>query len=436
MAAFEILHVTAQYSNAVLLAVMPFVTDFAAKQDLPLNPPVTISQVRAFKCSPRSDLVGGRVILTNGHEFVFLHGHVEMYRSPQCYYELQDPDQVPRFFGLVKLTEKEAVQAARNAIKQMGYSEATLFADHPPQVIPPAKVGQNTVARYRVTWSDPSRGNPDNPPISADFEIDATTGKIHLMYLINPDTWRETPKIDVHPPIVSHGPETQYLGGRKVEPVSPAYADAFLKATWPQLMSYLQTAGFVERSPLTTDQIAKYDCGLIEGKPRFFLDFKSGARFIYSNGQVIAFFSSDVMTLPGRESPPFPQSEKFQARFYGPVNLNSNQAVNLVRQTIKRLGYSEKELGADKPPHVVAPQRYGPNTIARYTLTWREPKSSASRIVAEVDAINKALTSLYINDRIITNIWRSPPKIDVPMNPATNQPAAQSEADAAAIKHK
>ncbi len=38
MPAFEILQVTAQYSNAVLLAVMPHVSDFAAKQELPISP--------------------------------------------------------------------------------------------------------------------------------------------------------------------------------------------------------------------------------------------------------------------------------------------------------------------------------------------------------------------------------------------------------------
>lgn len=416
MAAFEILQVTAQYSNAVLMAAMPHVAEFAAKQNLPLNPPVTISQVGTFKCSPRTDLVGGRIVLTNGHEFVFLHGHIEMYRSPQCYYELQEPDLVPRFYGEVKLTEREAIQLARRAIKKMGFNEETLFADRTPQVTKPAKVETNTVPRYRITWSDPSRGNPDNPPVSADFEIDATTGKIHLMYLLNPNTWREPPKIDLHPPVVSQGPEIQFQGGRKIEPVSSAYAEAFLKATWPQLTNYLKTAGFVERLPITTSQIAKYECGLIEGRPQFFLDFKSGARFIYSSGQVIAFYSSDVMTLPGRELPPFPENEKFQARFYGPINVSSNQAVSLVRQTLKQLGYSEKVLQLETAPRVSLPQKYGTNTIARYTLIWRQPKTGASRVVAEVNAAAGTLTSLYVNDRINTNIWREPPKIDAPMN--------------------
>jgi hypothetical protein len=34
---------------------------------------------------------------------------------------------------------------------------------------------------------------------------------------------------------------------------------------------------------------------------------------------------------------------------------------------------------------------------------------------AEVDVAKKTLKSLYINDYAITNIWRNPPKINVPM---------------------
>lgn len=233
---FEIVQVTAQYSNAVLVAILPYVSDFAKKLELPVSHPITAAHVREFKCSPRTDLSGGRVILTNGFEFAFLHGHVEMFRTPKCYYELQDPDLVPRFFGPVKLKEKDALKIAHQTIKKLGYTDASLFADRPPRITPPARIGKNYVPRYRIWWGNPTRGNPENMPTSADFEIDATTGEIQMMYLLNPSTFRESPKVDVKPPVVSTGGETRYRGGRPMLAVSQTFSNAFLNAILPAML--------------------------------------------------------------------------------------------------------------------------------------------------------------------------------------------------------
>src|SRR5437764_888392 len=109
---FELFQVTAQYSNAVLLAIMPYVSDFAKGLALPIPQPVTVTQVQRFGCSPRSDHVGGRVVLTNGYEFSFDRGRVMLYRSPHSYFSLQDPDRVPELYGSVKISKKQALQIA------------------------------------------------------------------------------------------------------------------------------------------------------------------------------------------------------------------------------------------------------------------------------------------------------------------------------------
>jgi len=419
MALFEVVQVTAQYSNAVLAAIMPQVADFAKRLELPIPQPVTIGHVREFKCSPRTDLVGGRIILKTGHEFAFMHGHVEMYRSPECYYEIQDPDLVPRFFGPVRLSEKQALQVAHEAIRKLGYTAASLFADRAPVVTKPAKIGKNHVPRFRIRWNDPSRGNPENPPPSVDFEVDATTGRIHLLYLLNPDTWREGPKVAVHPPVLGKAPETEYRGGREMLPVSQAYSNAFLKAILPQFSEYIRATGFPVSLPITTNDVnmTRYICGLVDDDPMAMVDLKTGARFVYRHGQVIAFYASDVMQLPGREDPPFPQYEKFQARFFGRINMTKDEAVTLVRRTVQKLWYSEKAIRIDGPPlYIGGPAKYGTNTVARYFLNWKESREGAFRVVAEVDASTRTLKSLYINDHAITNIWRHPPRIDVPVN--------------------
>jgi hypothetical protein len=78
------------------------------------------------------------------------------------------------------------------------------------------------------------------------------------------------------------------------------------------------------------------------------------------------------------------------------------------------LGYSLKLLGLDMPPEVATPRREGTNFVARYFLNWRNRDRDLFLAVAEVDATTEKLKALYINDRINTNIWRVPPRINAP----------------------
>lgn len=66
------------------------------------------------------------------------------------------------------------------------------------------------------------------------------------------------------------------------------------------------------------------------------------------------------------------------------------------------------------PTYVGGPAKWGTNYIARYFPNWKESWDGPSRVSAEVDASAKKVTSLYVNDHANTNIWRSPPTVNVP----------------------
>lgn len=119
----EFVQITAQYSNAVLVAVLPFVSDFCQKLELPIATPVSTNEVRFFQCDNRKDHVGGMVVLTNGCQFSFFDGRVCVYRSPASYFSLQDLSLDPQFFGPIKINEKEALSVAHAAIKKLGYTD-------------------------------------------------------------------------------------------------------------------------------------------------------------------------------------------------------------------------------------------------------------------------------------------------------------------------
>jgi hypothetical protein len=414
---FELLQITAQYSNAVLVAVMPYVSDCVKNLELPIPQPVSISQVAEFKCSPRSDLFGGLVILTNGYQFAFLHGHVELYRNQKSYYFLQDPDLIPRFVGPVNLSEREALEVAHRAIKRLGYTDAMLSADRPADVSSPPRSKTGLVPRYRIRWYDSTRGHdPAHHPLSIEFEVDATSGQIQMLKIANPNTYRPDPKVDVAPRIIGHGPEMAYRNGRKIVPVSQTYSNAFLTAILPQCSEFARIVGFDVKQPLTTNDVdvSTFICGLVDGDPMAAFSLKNEARFTYRHGQVIAFYAPDVMELPDRQNSHDPKEfERFQANFYGKVNMTTNESVALVRETVSKLGYTKKMLHIDKPPGVYGPNWWGTNRIARSFIIWKEPSDGPFCVTSEVDVANKKIKSLYINDHALTNIWRKPPEIRV-----------------------
>ncbi len=405
---FEFVQVTAQYSNAVLVALMPYVSDFSKNLELPIPTPITTNQVLQFRCSPRLDLMGGNIVLTNGYEFSFVHGRVGLYRSPKCYFFLQDPDRIPEFYGRVKISEAEALQIAHQAIKKLGYTDAMLNANSVPEITRPIRVGTNVVPRYRIKWRYPNELFQESLRSSIDFEINATTKQVEMMYLGNTNTWRSNPEVSVQPTVIQKGLQSQPSGvGRKVFPVSQAYSNAFLVAILPQLSEYVKKAGFAVPLPITTDQVDmnRYICGLVESDPMAIVYLKRGDQFVYRHGQVIAFYSYDAADIPSED-------QKRPEDFFGKVNMGTHEAIALVRKTIRQLGYSEKMVRVnEKPYRICPPQKYGTNFFARHFFGWENDDEAWT--IVEVDATTKTMKSLYINERANTNLWRNPPKIDV-----------------------
>ena len=120
----ELIHVTAAYSNAVLVAVLPHVSDFAKRLDLPIPQPITASQVAWFKPLPIRGQIGGALQLTNHYWFHFSqHGYICNFRSPKDWFSEQEPAaNVVRYLGKTSITTKEAVQLARETLRSLGIS--------------------------------------------------------------------------------------------------------------------------------------------------------------------------------------------------------------------------------------------------------------------------------------------------------------------------
>ena len=108
------IQVTAQYSNAVLVAVFPYFSNVANKVDLPVPTPIVQADVDTVHVLPFKDMAVS-MRLTNGCIFDFQSGFVNRYISPDSIkYQSRRFDGMPRPPRLKrKLDEDEAVQVAR-----------------------------------------------------------------------------------------------------------------------------------------------------------------------------------------------------------------------------------------------------------------------------------------------------------------------------------
>jgi hypothetical protein len=177
----EFVHVTPQYSNAVLAAIMPRIADFAQKLNLPLPKPVAPAMVQHFKCDRTRGQAGGVVTLTNGSEFTLQRGRVCIYRSPRSFYSTTDPAHIADFYGTTKIKEKAALKIARSLLAKLGDTENIFHTETPPKITPPCRVGFHSIPRYLFQWCDPSgQGSQTATPPLLAVEVNAANGQIEM----------------------------------------------------------------------------------------------------------------------------------------------------------------------------------------------------------------------------------------------------------------
>jgi hypothetical protein len=203
----QLLHITATYSNAVLVAVLPHISDCAKQLDLPIALPVTAGQVVRFNVMPHKDFAGGGLWLTNGYAFTFEWGYVDSFRSSANWFANQELEGVERFAGKDNMTTNDVIEFARSSFVKLGYNAADFHVnDHPTRLEGPydtKKIGH--VPYCRVVWESPEASTPEERAHSYNirFDIDMQRKQVVGMFLSSTNFWRSDPKIDVVPELES-----------------------------------------------------------------------------------------------------------------------------------------------------------------------------------------------------------------------------------------
>lgn len=153
----QLLHITATYSNALLVAILPHISDFTKKLDLPIAQPVTAEQVRRFMPNPYKGHLSGAVWLTNGYWFHFDEGgYTDGFRSPtNWFYELEYAlEHLAEYEGQTRMTTNEIVALARATLLKLGYPPEVTRADTTPKLQGPSDLKRGGHIPYcKVTWA-------------------------------------------------------------------------------------------------------------------------------------------------------------------------------------------------------------------------------------------------------------------------------------------
>jgi hypothetical protein len=159
----EIVHMTMAYSNAVLVAILPYVSDFAKKLDIPIQQPITTNQVVWSHITPYKDWIDGGFILTNQCWFGIDHrGYVNGYRYPiNVFFEQEFTDEsLLKYFGHDNMTTNEALELARQTFLKLGWNTNLTHSYETPEIRgpydlhKPGRVGGH-VPYCQFTWEWP-----------------------------------------------------------------------------------------------------------------------------------------------------------------------------------------------------------------------------------------------------------------------------------------
>jgi hypothetical protein len=410
----EWIRVTAEYSNAVLVAVLPHISEFAKQIDLPLPQQIKTEQVAGCGIVPyRTRGSGGHdtpvgVVLTNGWSFRFIDGWVNSFSSPDCYFGLQDPQQIPRFFGTVRMKPAEAAGLARETIRRLGIPLEIFFAEQEARIHPLETVGANVVPRYRIEWVNPVGGQ------TVEVEVNADARRVESMSLRSSYIKKPPPRITVIPP-----PGRSFVPYRSPT-INPVYAQKLIALVLRAVDAYGKVLSLPVPRPLTTNHVARFELHDNGGWPASELELTNGWRFVYRNSMVNGHYAPN--NLFGSDNRP-----RVMKDLAGQWRMSEAQAIELVKQTLAKFHHPTNLVHVDFAPKVSKPVLPG---IPRYSIHWWKENEDKSDLVckveAEVDADKGELTSLYYDH---VAYWNKPPPIDVPLSlPQPRANAAQTGA--------
>lgn len=356
-----IIHITAAYSNAVLLAILPHVSNCAQRLELPIPQPITASQVAHFNVSPWNEDVGGSLWLTNHYQFVFGNGYLRAFQSPTNWFNNQydnwdDVDYFKRYVGKENMTTNEAIEFARNSFYKLGYQPKEFDIKCPPTSFE-GPVSIRKLGHFpfcRVEWDSPKSEiqNWLGLDYSIQFDIDMQRRQIAGMNLSGQKFFRPNPQINVIPDLETNYRNAGVIGGfaglMNREPyvhMTPAYSNATLNAMLPYIARFGRALNLPGSRSLTVNQVLLYRPPLYYTNDGFrcFVMLTNHIWFVFLTGFVTQFGSPDDWFDEADTRTNWPV-------FNAKTCMSTNEAIQFARQSFRQLNYHPRDFHLDRPP--------------------------------------------------------------------------------------
>jgi hypothetical protein len=401
----EFVQVTAAFSNAVVAAVMPHISDFSTKLELPIHQPIAMTNVVRCGVLPTRD-PAMTVGFKGGWNFSFRNGYVSGFEGPHSYIGLQAPEQAYKFYGDLKISKNEAIALARTGIRKLGIPLEAVFAEQEPAVRGPFTVetanGVKTVPHYIVVWTDP-RDVDESQSYSVQVEINGSTTQIERLDVSNKNLDRSPPFIAVTPP-----PAKDNWPQANLE-----YARLLLPVVLLEVDKYATRLSLPIKSKFTTNQVERFYLCDNGGWPHSELTFTNGWRFVYRNSVVNGYYAPDVF---------FSSSQKgiLIKDYIGKWNMTESDAIAMARKEIKKFNCPTNLFHVDGPPDsVIRPHTTGATVIPRFLISWDKLNQNHDDLLAtacvEIDADKKIVKSAYFDHK---SFWGHGPNLGVPISVA------------------
>lgn len=179
----ELIHMTVAYSNAVLVAVLPHVSGFAAKLDLPTPQPIAASQVLWSHAAPYKDWVEDALVLTNGYWFLIdARGFVSSFRAPTNWFFEQEftDERIRGYLGQDHMTTNEVISMARDSLVKLGYKPELTHSYETPTLEGPFDLHRKEIAGHvpycRVMWDWPKEAQQNHITIEINMQTKTLVG--------------------------------------------------------------------------------------------------------------------------------------------------------------------------------------------------------------------------------------------------------------------
>jgi hypothetical protein len=427
MAFTTLIQITANYSNAVLVAILPHVSDCAKKLDLPIQQPIDFAQISCFHPMPYQGEIGGTVALTNQYSFFFSSGYVNSFHSPNDWLantndDWTDVEYFKRYLGKDSITTNKAIELARDAFKKLGYNPDEFQLHRPPTRFQgPSDVERigGHIPYCLVEWDSPESKIQSilGLEFSVQFDVDMQHRQIVGMALSGRRFFRPNPKVSAVPEIETDyqraGAFGQLAQMRDKIPsihITPAYSNATLTATLPYVSDFAAKLGLPVSHPLTSGQVVFY-------QPPAYYNDGFNCRLMLTNHPWFSFVAGYVYEFGSPDDWFEEQATRTDWPIYSiKTCMTTNEAIDFARGCIGKLGYAPEALHMNMTPSAFEnASDSGNRQFAYCRIHWDNPEENPQddyHLEFDIDMQARQLVGVSL---ISKKFFRPLPKIDVPL---------------------